>query len=138
MELDWLSEELLNEIAEEFGDVLSEDITEEEMMTMFESTDDVLNEKNIVRFDRHTKLKTAGSKAAIILAHNDKHKFYYKMKAARRLHLKYKALIIKKYGARGLVAAKSSHGIIGLNKNKSAKDMDIDKQKSDQLKRVVR
>ena len=138
MELDWLCEELLNEIAEEYGDVLSEDVSEEEAIAIMEESDNVFNERNIVKFDRKTKLKSAGSKAAIILAHNDKHKYYYKMKAARRLYLKYKALIIKKYGARGLTAAKSSNGIIGLGKNRNAKDTIIDKQKSDQLKRVVR
>lgn len=134
--MDWLSEELLNEISEEFGDVLSEEISDDEMSKLFNES--VLNEKNIVRFDRQTKLKVAGSKAAAILAHNNNDKFYYKMKAARKLYLKYKALIVKKYGARGLQAARANKGIAGLGGGSTQKSKMIDAQKANQLKRIVK
>ena len=137
--MDWLSEELLNEISEEFGDVLSEEITEEEMEKIFSESDDiVLNERNVVIYDRQTKLKTASSKAAMIIAHQNNDKFYYKMKAARKLYLKFKARILKKYGARGLQAARSNKGIAGLGGVATQKSKMIDKQKAAQLQRIVR
>ena len=108
-----LTEEMMSILSEDFSellesytdvDVLAKDIAE----VLSEGFEDIqnLDEANIIKFDKKTKLKIAVNRAAIMQARAKKDRLYYETTALKKAYKEKMARLRAKFGAQGLAAVR--------------------------------
>jgi len=74
--------------------------------SLFESADDFLGEKTIIKLDKKAALKKSVSNEAMQIAKKENPALFAKYKKTLTLKKKYEQLILKKYGAKAKVSVK--------------------------------